>query len=59
MLVRLIARYLASVVVDMFSNLIQFMKKFYKCCTLSAICDDFAAINCIIPRHKNVHSRQI
>jgi hypothetical protein len=43
---------LASVAVKMFSRLIYFMKKFYKCCTLNAICKDNAAVNCITVPHK-------
>jgi hypothetical protein len=39
-------RNLASVAVKMFSHLIYFLKKFYKCCTFNAICRDNAATNC-------------
>jgi hypothetical protein len=45
-LVRL-AEIWASVAVKMFSHLIYFIKKFYKCCTFNAICKDNAVINCV------------
>jgi hypothetical protein len=34
-----------------FSHLIDFIKKFYKCCIFNAICKDNAAINCTIVQH--------
>jgi hypothetical protein len=40
-------RSLASVALKMFSHVIYFVKKCYKCCTLNAICKDNAAINCV------------
>jgi hypothetical protein len=46
-------RNLDRVAVKMFSDIIYFTKKFYKFCTLSAICKDNAAINCIAVQHKN------
>jgi hypothetical protein len=46
-------RNLASVTMKMFSHLIYFIKKFYKCHTLNAICKDNAAINCITVQQKN------
>jgi hypothetical protein len=52
-------RNLASVVVKMFSHWIYFIKKFYKFCSLNAICKDNAAINCITFQHKKFHSRQL
>jgi hypothetical protein len=42
----------ASAAMKMFSLLIQFVKKFYKFCTFSAICKDNSAINCITVQHK-------
>jgi hypothetical protein len=42
-----VGRNLTSVAVKMFSCLIYFIKKFYKFCTLNAICKDNAAINCL------------
>jgi hypothetical protein len=45
-------RNLASVAVKMFSHLIYFVKKFYKFCTLNAICKNNAAINCITAQQK-------
>jgi hypothetical protein len=52
---------LASVAVKMFSHSVQFIKKFYKCFTLNAICEDFALINCslLFFDNKNVHFCQI
>jgi hypothetical protein len=47
-------RNLASVAVKIFSHLIYFIKKLYKCCTFNAVCKDNAAINCIIFQHKKV-----
>jgi hypothetical protein len=43
----------------MFSCLIYFMNKFYKCCTFNVICKDNAIINCITVQHKKVHPSQI
>jgi hypothetical protein len=40
-------RNLASLAVKMFSHLIYFKKKCYKCCNFNAICKDNAAIRCI------------
>jgi hypothetical protein len=45
-------RNLASVAVKMFSDLIYFIKKFYKCYSFNAIRRDAAAINCITIQHK-------
>jgi hypothetical protein len=45
-------RNLASVAVMMFSNLIYFIKTFYKCCTFNAIFKDNVAINCVTVEHK-------
>jgi hypothetical protein len=42
------------------SYLIYFIKKCYKLCTLSSVCKDNAATNCITYRHKKkIHSRQL
>jgi hypothetical protein len=41
----------ASVAVKMFSHLIYFIKKFYKLCTFSTICEGNAAINCVTVQH--------
>jgi hypothetical protein len=43
---------LASVAVKMFSHLIHFIKKFYKCCTFNMIWKDATEINCITVQHK-------
>jgi hypothetical protein len=40
-------RSLASVAMKVFSHVVYFMKKFYKFPTLSAVCKDGAAMNCI------------
>jgi hypothetical protein len=45
-------RNLALIAVEMFSHLIQFIKKFYKFCIFNAICKDNAAINCITVQRK-------
>jgi hypothetical protein len=45
-------RNLATVAVKKFSHLIYLKKKFYKCCTFSAICKDNDAINCITVQNK-------
>jgi hypothetical protein len=47
-------RNLASVTVKMFSRLMYFKMKCYKCCTFNEICKHNAAINCITVQHKNV-----
>jgi hypothetical protein len=44
----------ATVAVKMFSHLIYFLKKLYKCCTCSAILEDNAAVVCIVGRRKKV-----
>jgi hypothetical protein len=49
-------RNLASVAVKMFSRLMYFLKKFYKCCTFNAIFKDNAVINYFTVQHKNVNS---
>jgi hypothetical protein len=41
--------------VKMFSNLIYFMKKFYRC-TFCEICKDNAVLNCITAQHRKVQS---
>lgn len=45
-------RNLASVALETFSHLIQFIKKFYKCYFSSAICKNIVRINCITLQHK-------
>jgi hypothetical protein len=53
-------RNVASVDMKMFSNLIYFIKEFYKCCTFNAVFKDNAAIICITVQHKDkVHSHQL
>jgi hypothetical protein len=53
-------RNLDLVAVKMFSHLIDFIKKLYKCCTFNTIWKDNAAINCITVQHKKkFHSRQL
>jgi hypothetical protein len=42
---------LASAAMKMFSHFINFKNKFYKFCTLSAICKNNTAINCITVQH--------
>jgi hypothetical protein len=49
----------ASVAVKMFSQLIYFIKQFYNCCTLNAICKDNAEINCVTFQRKRCFSRQL
>jgi hypothetical protein len=49
-------RYLASVAMKMFSNLIYCIKKCYKFYAFNAICKDNAAINCINVQHKKKSS---
>jgi hypothetical protein len=46
------SRNLVSVAVKMFSQLIYFIKKFYKVYTFNAICKNNPAINSIIVQHK-------
>jgi hypothetical protein len=46
-------RDVALVAVKMFSHLIDFVKKFCKCCAFDAICKVDAAINCITVQHKD------
>jgi hypothetical protein len=43
---------MASVAMKMFSHVIYFITTLYKFCTFNAICEDNAAINCIIVQHK-------
>jgi hypothetical protein len=43
---------LASVAVKMFSHLIEFIKKFDKCCTFNAIFKDNATINYVTAQQK-------
>jgi hypothetical protein len=45
--------------VNMFSLLMLFIKKFYKCFTFNTICKDNGAINCITVQIKKFHSRQL
>jgi hypothetical protein len=45
-------RNLASVVVKIFSYLIQLAKKCYKICVFNAICRGNAAVTCITAQHK-------
>jgi hypothetical protein len=45
-------RDLASVAVKIFSHIIYYIKKFYKCYTFNAIYKDNSAINCFIVQHK-------
>jgi hypothetical protein len=40
-------RNVAPVTVKMFSHLFYIIKKFYKCCTVNAVCKDNAVINYI------------
>jgi hypothetical protein len=47
-------RNLASVAVKMFSHLIYSKNKFYTLCAFNAICQNYAAINCITFQHKKV-----
>lgn len=43
---------MAPVTVKMFSYLIYFIKKLYKCCSFNVICTDNVAINCNTTQHK-------
>jgi hypothetical protein len=52
-------RNLASVAMKIFSHLIHFVKKCYKCCTVNAICEENAEINYVAVQHKKVYSRQL
>jgi hypothetical protein len=52
-------RDLASVAMNRFSYFIYFIKEFYKCCTLSAVCNDNAAVSYITVQHKKVHSHKL
>jgi hypothetical protein len=47
-------RNLFSVAVKMFSHVIYFTKKLYKCCTLNAIYKDSAEIQCITIQQKRL-----
>jgi hypothetical protein len=48
---------LAPVALKMFSHLVQFIKKYYKCCTFSTICEDNTAITVLQFNTKKIRSR--